>query len=140
VADFAGELQNIYKVGKNYLFVADYVLTGTELGKVHYANLVVWSPQKKGIISRQRLGYSAVDVEGFPIFKHWDDGSFISDTKCTFTQTEGVVNLEVFEIYSRINDAGKVEDKVFYITRYFTFNENTNHFVESKQEVMYLAK
>jgi hypothetical protein len=140
VADFFGELKEIHRVGKNFLLAADYVLEGTMLGNIHHTKLAVWSPSEKKIVSRQRLGYSAVDVKGFPVFKRWDDGSFVANAKCSFAKVDGKLTMEIFETYNRINDAGKVEEKVVFITRYFTFNEATNLFEESKQEVIYQAK
>jgi hypothetical protein len=35
---------------------------------------------------------------------------------------------------------GTVQDKVYYITRYFTLNSSSLKFEESKQEVIYRAK
>lgn len=140
VADFFGELKEMHRVGKNYLLAADYSLTGSNLGKVQHTKLAVWSPSEKKIISRQRLGYSAVDIKGYPIFKRWEDGSYISEAKTTFAKVDGKLTMEIFETYSRLNDARQVEEKVVFITRYFTFNESTNLFEESRQEVIYQAK
>jgi hypothetical protein len=137
--DFFGELKEIHQVGKNWVLVADYNLFSSRLGNIHYTNVEVWSPGKKSIISRQRFADAAVEITGFPIFKPWDDGSFISSATCTFKEEEGKLNMEIFETYNRLNGS-TVIDKAFYVTRYFTFNEAINHFEEAKQEVIYQAK
>jgi len=140
IADFFGELKEIRKVGKNYLLIADYDLFSSRFGTVHYTNVELWSSQRKSMISRQRVANSAVEITGYPIFKPWEDGSFIASSKATFAETDGVLTMEIFETYNKINSAGKVDEKVFYTTRYFTFNDSTNKFLESKQEVIYEAK
>jgi hypothetical protein len=140
VRDFFGELKEIHRVGRNHVLVADYDLFSSRLGNVHYTNVEVWSPAKKSIITRQRFADNAVETTGLPIFRPSDDGSFISSGKCTFTEPDGKLTMEIFETYNRVNTTDKVEEKMFFITRYFTFNEATNHFEEAKQEVIYQAK
>lgn len=139
-ADFFGALREIHKVGKNYMLVSDYSLHSERLGNVGYTNIELYSPQKKHVISRHRFANSAVEIGGYPIFKPWEDGSFIASSKATFTEEEGELKMEIFETYNRIKPEGGVEDKVFYITRYFTFNNATNQFDETRQEVIYQAK
>ena len=140
VTDFFGELKEIHRVGKNFLFTADYDLLSGQLGNVHYTNVEIWSSQKKSIISRQRFANTAVEPAGYPIFKRWDDGSFISSAKCTFSEVDDKLNMEIFETYNRVSEKSSVEEKVFYVTRYFTFNQTTYRFEESKQEVIYQEK
>ena len=140
VADFFGELKGIHKVGKNYVLVSDYALYSERLGNVSYTNIELYSPDKKHVISRHRFANSAVEITGYPLFKPWEDGSFISSSKATFSETDGDLKMEIFETYNRIKPEGGVEEKVFYITRYFTFNDSTNLFDESSQEVIYQAK
>lgn len=139
VADFPGELKEIHRIGRDYILAAEYTLTDTNLGTVHYTNLAVWSPKEKAM-KRLRFGQSAVETTGFPIFKRWDDGSFVSKATATFTREGDVLTMQIFEEYNRLNDDDTVTEKVFYITRYFTFNPVTNLFDESKQEVIYLAR
>jgi len=138
--DLSGELKDIFKVGNNYLFVTDYTLSGSNLGNVHYTNMAIWSPKKKRIIERHRFGYSGVEPNGKPIFKPCEDGSFISMATSSFAREDGKLTMQVFETYDRVADSGTIEAKVFFVTRYFTFNESTNRFEESKQEVLYMAK
>jgi hypothetical protein len=140
VADFFGELRELHKVGKNYVLLSDYVLYSERLGNVSYTNIELFSLEKKHVISRHRLANSAVEVTGYPIFKPWEDGSFIFSSKASFSAGDGNLKMEIFETYNRINPDDNVEEKVFYITRYFTFNPSTNQFDESSQEVIYQAK
>jgi hypothetical protein len=140
VADFFGELKGIHKVGKNYLLISDYELYSERLGNVTYTNIELYSPEKKHVISRHRFANSAVEITGYPIFKPWEDGSFITSSKASIKEEDGELKMEIFETYNRIKREGGVEEKVFYITRYFTFNDSTNLFDESRQEVIYQAK
>jgi hypothetical protein len=139
-ADFFGELKGIHKIGKDYLFTADYDLSSSRLGNVHYTNIERWSSKKKSIISRHRFANSAVEPTGYPIFTPWDDGSFISSSVASFSQVDNVVNMEIFETYDRINELRKVDKEAFYVTRYFTFNDSASNFEETRQEVIYEAK
>jgi hypothetical protein len=137
VTDFFGELKEIHRVGNSHILVSDYTVNSPTLGTVHFNNITVWSPKKKVVTRRQRFGYSAVETTGYPIFKKWDDGSFISNSTCTFSREGDALNMQIFETYNRLNDDDTVTEKVFYITRYFTFNPATSQFEESKQEVIY---
>ena len=139
VLDFIGELKSIYRAGSNYIFISDYNLTGGELGKIHFANITVWNAKKK-VIKRQRLGYSAIEPTGLPIFKSLEDHSFIVLAECRLIQKGDALSAEVFETYNRKAPDGTIEEKVFYITRYFNFNTSSHLFEESKQEVIYQAK
>lgn len=136
IADFPGELKEIHRIGRDYILASEYTLTGTNLGTVHYTNLLVWSPKEKSM-KRMRYGHSAVETTGFPIFKRWDDGSFVAKTTTTFARESNALTMQIFEEYNRLNDDDTVTEKVFYITRYYTFNPITNQFDESKQEVIY---
>jgi hypothetical protein len=79
-------------------------------------------------------------MNGFPIFRKNDDDSFMSNATCSFIEVGETVTLQIEETYNKINGAGTVDESVFLITRYFTFNKNTNRFEETKQEVIYTAK
>jgi hypothetical protein len=140
VSDFFGELKEIYRVGDRHIFVSDYSVASTNLGMVHLTNVTVWSARKKAVVNRQRFGHSAVENTGYPIFKKWDDGSFVANATCTFAREGDGLTMQVFETYNRLNDDDSVTEKVFFITRYFTFNPATSRFDESKQEVIYQAK
>lgn len=139
-ADFSGELKEIIKVGNKYLFVTEYALSGSRLGNVHINNVIIWFPKKRVVIGRQRFGHSGLDPEGMPIFKPCEDGSFISQASCIFAREDGKLNMQVFETYNQVRETGGIKEKVFFITRYFTFNESVNRFVETKQEVLYVPK
>ena len=139
IADFPGELKAIHRIGRDYILAAEYTLTDTNLGAVHYTNLAVVSPKEKSM-KRMRYGYSAVETTSFPIFRRWDDGSFVTKATSTFAREGSLLTMQIFEEYNRLNDDDTVTEKVFYITRYYTFNPVTNQFDESKQEVIYLGE
>jgi hypothetical protein len=140
VADFYGELKEIMAVNGNYMLASSYDLVNSTLGRVHFTNVVVWSSMKKMIIDRQRFGHSGVAVSGYPIFRRDEDGSFISYATCSFAREGEAVNMQIFETYNQAMKGGTVQDKVYYITRYFTLNSSSLKFEESKQEVIYRAK
>ena len=137
VADFYGELKEIITVNGKLLLVSSYDLFSTSLGKVHLTNVWTWSSNKKGIIERQRFGYSGIDKRGYPLFRRDEDGSFMTYGQCTFSREGDAISLQVFETYSQAIKGGGIEEKSYYITRYFTYNPATLKFTESKQEVIY---
>lgn len=138
IADFPGKLKEVHRIGHDYILASEYTLTDTNLGTVHYTNTAVISPKEKSM-RRMRYGHSAVESMGFPIFRRWDDGSFVANATTTFAREGNTLTMQIFEEYNRLNDDDTVTAKVFYITRYFTFNPATNQFDESKQEVIYLG-
>ena len=103
-------------------------------------HIAIWSSAEKKVVGRQRLGYSGVNPQGYPIFRPWDTGDFISETSYTLNSTDDKLNLELIETYDRINNQEKVDKNVMYITRYYTLNDSTFQFDESRQEVIYRAK
>lgn len=140
VTDFYGELKEIMTVNGNYMLAASYELVNSNLGRVHFTNVVVWSSKKKAVIDRQRFGHSGIDISGYPIFRRDEDGSFISNATCTFAREGESITMQVFETYNQAMKGGTVQEKVYYITRYFTYNPTNLKFEESKQEVIYRAK
>jgi hypothetical protein len=140
VTDFYGELKEIMVVNSNYVLASSYDLANSNLGRVHFTNVVIWSSNKKVVIDRQRFGHSGVDISGYPIFRRDEDGSFISYATCTFAREGENISMQVFETYDQAMKGGTVQEKVYYITRYFTLNPSSLKFEESKQEVIYRAK
>lgn len=139
VLDFVGELKEIHRSGGNYVFISDYTLTSGELGKLHFTNITVWHPKRK-VIKKQRVGYSAVDPTGRSIFKSLEDHSFMAMAEAKFMTDGGSLKMEIFETYNMRMPDKSINEKVFFITRYFNFNPATNGFEEWKQEVIYQAK
>jgi hypothetical protein len=137
VADFYGELKDILALNGNYVLASSYDLANSSLGRVQFTNAVVWSSKKKAVIDRQRFGHSGVAVSGYPIFRRDEDGSFISNAVCSFAREGEAITMQIFETYSQAMKGGSVQGKVYYITRYFTFNPSSLKFEESKQEVIY---
>jgi hypothetical protein len=136
VLDFAGELKEATAMNGNYILAAEYDLQGVNLGTVGFANIVVWSPKQKKVLSRQRLAYSGVNPSGYPMFSRLEDGSYIASADCSYAN-EGVPTLQVFETYNQAVKGSPLKTKAFFITRYFTYNPQTLRFEESKQEVIY---
>jgi hypothetical protein len=137
VADFYGELKNIYASNGNHLLISNYNLTNTSLGVVNFTNVWVLSPKTKQVIERQRFGYSGIDVTGYPLFRRDEDGSFMTNGACTFNREGNDITMQIFETYNQAKRGGGITQRAFYITRYFTYNPRTSKFEESKQEVIY---